>query len=468
MNGNITIGATASLVAGDGGSGQTTTTDKGAVSTGKRLALLKSVSGGGGGTGGSVSLRAPNGQISIVDQEGIIHLGNGGDGATIEVHGEDLLTTELGEELENAGGDSGVLTIEALTFNGVEVTGETEFVSESTMFLSGGIGGDAGDLLWGVDANGNSTFPDADTTAKLLAVAKQAGGNLRPIFPDLQLTGASGGDAWLGTAGHGANLQIRGRDGTTPGTDGQNVFATGGPGGNCIQQRLCDPGDGGDADATGGDGARGEHTTGNGGAGGSANATGGTGGRDGALSTVVIGRTGNAVARGGSGAKGGGLCPDNVSDTGGPGGAGGNAVALVPFVPATATAVGGRGGDGGDGESASGTVGGGGSATGNGGPGSSQTPGDSGSIGATCGSVPALALSFGIIGSLGEGSTVRLSCIMGGGIGGVEEGCRCNHLHGAITITGIPGGPFDDPDERGCGHGCIVTVPESELGYDCE
>lgn len=467
MNGNISITGSGSLVAGDGGSGQTTTTARSILAIGKRPVLFKSVSGGAGGAGGSVTLRAPNGEITVANVEGIIHLGNGGDGATIEVHGEDLLTTEMAEELENAGGDSGVLMIEALTFNGVDIAGQTAFVPESAMFLSGGTGGNAGDLFWGVDAEGNSTFPDEDTTSQLIATVKRGGANLRPIFPDLRLMGARGGDAWLGSAGRGANLQIRGRDGTTPGTDGQNVFATGGSGGDCIQQRLCDPGDGGDADATGGDGARGEHTTGDGGAGGNAGATGGSGGRDGALSTVIAGGTGNAIARGGAGAKGGGLCPDNVSDMGGPGGAGGSADAMVPFVPAVATAVGGRGGDGGDGESASGAVGGGGSALALGGPDSSQVAGANGSAGAKCGPVQALALSFGFIGSLGEGSTVRLSCVVGGAVSGVEDGCRCEHLHGAITITGIPGGPFDDPDDRGCGHGCIVTVRESELGYDC-
>ncbi len=467
-NGNISIGESASLIAGDGGSGLTTTTAKSVLSIGKRSVLFKSVSGGAGGAGGSVTLRAPNGQISIVDQEGIIHLGNGGDGATIEVHGEDLLATELGDALENAGGDSGVLTIEALTFNGVEVTSETVFVSESTTFLSGGSGGNAGDLFWGVDADGNSTFPDADTTTKLIALAKQSGVHLRPIHSDVVREGAKGGDAWYGSAGNGSSLQVRGRDGTTPGTDGQNVFISGGSGGDCIQVISCEPGNGGSAGATGGDGAAGEHTTGEGGAGGSAAATGGLGGIDGALSTVRVGRMGNAVAKGGTGGKGGGLCPDDVSDQGGSGGNGGGADASVSGGSAFATAIGGRGGDGGDGESASGAVGGGGLAQARGGMSPSPMVGGIGSAGATCGPVQALALSFAFIGSLGEGATVRLSCVQGGGFSDVEDGCRCPHVHGPISIIGIPGGPFDDPDDRGCGHGCIITVPESELDYDCD
>jgi hypothetical protein len=465
MNGNISIGESASVVAGDGGGGQATTTAKTIVRTGKASVAFKTVSGGAGGTGGSVTLRAPNGEITVADVEGIIHLGNGGDGATIEVHGEDLLTTEMAEELENAGGDSGDLTIEALTFNGADISGDSAFVPTSGTFLSGGAGGNAGDFFWGQDAEGNSTYPDADTTAKVIAAAKQSGVNMRPVFPDLRRRGARGGNGIVGSAGNGAPLVVRGSHAGEPGTDGQNVFVVGGAGGDC-KYLLCPyGGNGGKATSTGGNGARGVHPTGEGGKGGDADATGGAAGFG--LLDNLDGFHGAASAFGGFGGKGGGLCPDNVADQGGPGGRGGAASAIADDeVPAFAHS--GFGGEGGDGRERSGELGIGGNILLSGGPGSASLEGSAGISGAICPSAQTVIAL--VLASSTASLTVDLACVLNGTVAQPEANCDCEHVHGSIQFrSGTPlGGPIDDPNPQGCGHGCVIELPKDRVDATCD
>ena len=354
-NGNIVITQGSSIVAGDGSTGQSTTSAK--TITEKGTIILKTISGGAGGTGGSITLTALNGDVTIADTEGIIRLGSGGDGATITVSGDDLLTTEAPDTLENAGGDSGDLTIEAGTFNGQAVGAGGAVDLTGTNFLVGGRGGNGGDVFWGMDADGNSTWPDATTTAKFMADAKQAGVNLQAAPSTLIVPGTPGGDAYFQTPGTGASVRAAGQSATTPGAAGQSARAVGGDGGNCKTPICTQGGNGGSATARGGDGAPGKTPDGNGGDGGDANAEGGFRG----FGFVANGSSASASAFGGAGGKGGGQCPDEVVDRGGIGGFGGEAFAFAKAGAAQTTA---KGGDGGDDQNFSGPgVDGGGGAT---------------------------------------------------------------------------------------------------------
>ena len=205
--GSIRVEPGASLVAGDGGAGQVEETDSEAGLLGGRTVTLRVLSGGGGGPGGSLTLEASAGSVSIPDEAGVLHVGNGGDASDIEVHGEDLFTTELPAQLENHGGSSGRLSIDAATILGIGVeaevlesdlvdpaTGETILPAGSTMetfrsdaFLSGGAGGRSGDLYHGLDAEGNDTWPDPPSgsdPSRLARIAPAFASGLGGAHPD--------------------------------------------------------------------------------------------------------------------------------------------------------------------------------------------------------------------------------------------------------------------------------------------
>gem|GEM_PF-5376494 len=467
LNGDITLAGGVSISAGRGGAGQfaeqpATLTDPNGMPIAGRM-----LTGGAGAPGGSVTLRAPNGSVTLANKPGIIHIGDGGDGVTFQVHGQDLLNTELVEPLENAGGDSGDFVVEAATFNGTPLLAGTQPPLDATLF-SGGQGGDAGGLFWGVDENGNSTWPDVSTATQrpLRSAGVDAAGEKRSdlthrkIFSDLRRSGAKGGDGYL-HPGTGKSVRIRGRSARAFGGDGQNAFAFGGFGGNCKSPLCLEGGNGGSADATGGNGAVGRHPTGTGGDGGKGDATGGLGG----VGLVNNGRHGDARAFGGNGGKGGGLCNNNVADRGGSGGFGGAAFASADK-KTKAIAVAGNGGDGGDGRKFSGPVGGVLLASAFGGPSSVQTQGKKGNPGATCPRVRALAVSALSSIPLAATAFVEVACITGAEVSPPDDGCNCEHVHGDITIPGV-GGPFKDPDPSGCGHGCVQTVLKSLVDVTC-
>lgn len=375
QNGNIYIGDTASLKAGDGRSGQNSIGEEGA-----------------GTRGGSVIFKAPNGTITFPDAEGIIHIGNGGNGADINIHGDDLLTTELPEQLSNAGGDSGELLVEAsqligLTYEVITLTedivdpetGETIIpagltfrnIESDKQLITGGVGGDAGSLYYGVDEEGNSTYPELLTanphtrlvdwqpTRYAFAAEQEAGDE---TLEKIRVRGAWGGNGER-KGGNGGNVRVRGRNGVTlsngNGQAGQAVDAWGGSGGSCQTRSGNKPCNGGNAFAFGGNGGHGVAPCGNGGEGSQAWATGGTSGALYSFRRVLAGITidtylgagGDAHARGGDGGNAGGTCPDNVCGKGGDGGnAGQGGASPGEGEPDGSSYVtGGDGGDGGDG-----------------------------------------------------------------------------------------------------------------------
>lgn len=173
---NITIGSTASIVAGNAGKGGGAL----AIVTAKARAATRGASGpliatgGDGGTGGSVFLDAGEGTLRIdpsPDGRPIIILGNGGNGgdATATTVGNESSVTEL-QASAGRGGDSGFPVLNFKTLEGLTFTTTTtanrvvqdNFVSlaaggtlisldeASTKVFAGGSGGDAGKSLNGV------------------------------------------------------------------------------------------------------------------------------------------------------------------------------------------------------------------------------------------------------------------------------------------------------------------------------
>jgi hypothetical protein len=385
-SGDIVLLDTAKLASGNGGAGVTELEANG------EMTIIK---GGQGGHGGSLTLQALNGEVSIPAVPGILHVGKGGEGATIAIHGEDLLITQVEEQLTNVGGNSGDLILMAETMNGAEFVAvtlteelnillsgtnlplgsELYFPTDETL-LSGGWAGNAGSLNYGMDDEGNSTWPEPEIIASSLddvamepfwdqANVLAASANWvfslliqteNEVDSEKKVIGASGGNGLYG--GDGADVYPFGKSGSQPGEDGQSATAIAGKGGSGI----FGGGTGGSAYARGGNGANGANPSGNGGAGGNAYATGGDSGvtyaTDGDSGVDYLGvfrilsKGGYAKAFGGSGGNGGGACPENVTNQGGLGGPGGLAIAnpgLGKVTKPGSFALGGFGGNGGDG-----------------------------------------------------------------------------------------------------------------------
>jgi len=388
-NGNISISG--NIVAGNGGSGQTIV----ATARGAR-ASARVISGGGGLAGGSIYLSAPNGTITITPTPGMFVIGNGGNGADLSVQGDDLASTELSGDFYNAGGDSGVLVIDAAEVVGLNFTDQTVEtdvadaetgeiivpagtiirIFEDDDLFAGGEGGDAGAFLFGDDGSGVSTWPEADAATLERSSYRPAGKKTVGTATDndgysyAYVKGSPGGNGYR-KGGNAASVTYRGAPGKGqyPGSgNGENVKVYGGEGGACgvdfsgkntQQLSNCTPGRGGDSTAYGGKGMDSPYAGMPGMNGGYAESFGGSGGYHHA-SYKFTGIGGNAYAYGGKGGKGGGVCPGNISLNGGDGGRGGAAWARPSRVydeNSAGLARGGDGGDGGAGESAGGAGG---------------------------------------------------------------------------------------------------------------
>ena len=377
-NQEVTLGSNAKLQSGNGAAGVSSSADL-ARSSGTRAAS------GDGQSGGWVWILAD--RLVVPDVEGVIQLGNGGSGASLSVAGEDLLTYEIPDEMGYAGGASGWLSIFANEVVGLEyrrVTLEEDMVdpeTEEVMYpagsvlrvvtlsdqITGGIGGTAGTVYYGINATGESTWPE-ETGEDVF----DRGGATRLYDPDTRtMIEARNGAEGYREGGKGANIYVRGASGgSETGRKGQSVFVVGGSGGACgvllpcfSSSDGCEPGAGGQCEVYGGKGGSGAHPQGQGGDGGDASAFGGDGGGkviDGVL-RFSIGRGGDAHARGGDGGTGGGLCPDQVVLKGGSGGKAGGGYAKAGNLFAaleigeitgqegTATAQAANGGQGGEG-----------------------------------------------------------------------------------------------------------------------
>jgi len=397
-NGDITLDANSLLQAGDGLS------PSGLNTANAPLRAASLANNGRGGEGGSIILSAPNGTISIGATAGILHIGNGGDGADVEVHGE-ALEGFAGAGLDMRGGNSGALFIRAPSLNGLNVTqstlnedvvdedgntlysqGDLVTIIEPTDQISGGIGGDAGDLAYGLDEHGVSTWLSTASAApmprRIIEYTKNGAKVTIDTEQKLIKIEAPAGGSGLMSGGNGSNLRLKGKDGTVPGGDGINVFGIGGNGGDC--KRPYKPtgnsdlaelglmligegqaGDGGSVVAIGGHGAKGADPTSPGGDGGDAQAKAGNGG-----SAILLsgrsGKDGIAYATGGNGGDGGDGCAlVQHAWTGGSGGQGGRATVWVTgfLSEGTSIARGGNGGNGNRGIYNSGAIGEGGYAT---------------------------------------------------------------------------------------------------------
>lgn len=361
--GDISLGAAgkaASIAGGNGGAG-----GAGAL-------------GGADGAGGGVTIEAPAGTLAIVESEGLIRLGDGGSGGTAVVGGADLLAFSPPEQWPNSGGDAGRLAGGAKLVSGAESTqfpsdeGSVPAAALSPGVVSGGTGGSAGDVFYGVDPrSGDSTWPQAAAATEEITGAIRA---------DLLINGAHGGAGLTGGKGGSVTVDLRGRL-NGPGEGGLSILAIAGSGGDgdTMASTLgfavtlifeCDltGGPGGTAIVRaqhGGDGA----PMARGGDGGWARAEGGFGGSicdPSLLSASNFDRAhpaigGDAWAYGGNGGHGG--AGPNEGDPGGQGGEGGWGQASAGlggcvnsdrhYGPGArsgrAVAYGGNGGNGGDG-----------------------------------------------------------------------------------------------------------------------
>jgi hypothetical protein len=391
--GNIVLQQTAKLGSGDGGDGVTHTELDGEMVT---------IIGGQGGQGGTLMLQALQGELRIPFVPEILHVGNGGEGAAISIQGEDLLTTQIEDQLKNGGGSSGGLVLMAETVSGAEFEAITLSAEENInwsgadlpmgsilyfptdeVLISGGRAGNAGALNYGMDAEGNSTWPALEPVASTLdadswnrywpqanILASAASSILTELLqPDDDVkykvvSGVSGSDGLWGSDG--TAVHYSGKRALISGDKGVSVKGIGGSGGD----GFFTGGDGGHTYVRGGDGGAGGTPGSRGGDGGDAVAIGGKNG----YGRSSVGREGNATARGGNGGKGGGDCPSNVSWLGGDGGTGGKAMSYVkvsiqkdgkiipilPVGPGIFKSIGGNGGNGGDGQNGAGEAGSGG------------------------------------------------------------------------------------------------------------
>ncbi|MBI4914186.1 MAG: hypothetical protein HY823_15770 [Acidobacteria bacterium] len=347
LSGKVSL--TGSAKSGDGAGGVGATNGNGSTlpNTGRL---------GAGTQGGSLVLRARNGSIAFGSTPGSIQLGNGGKGLDISVQGSDRAAWPSAPALQNEGGSSGALILDAPSLLGMATTTITapfDFPRQNPLILkgaavrvptsanvAGGKGGSAGSFTFG--------------QAQAGAAKVRPGGPERllpPVdAPDLvEKDGAAGADGFF-EGGDGARVEVRGLPGHGPGRPGQDARAFGGPGGIAFFGGrdgigpFHGDGRGGDAIAAGGDGQPGIPVFPTGGAGGKAIAKGGGGGWN-------YGGWGSAF--GGEAGQGADRC-DGFPARGGDGGAGGSADAtggnsLSPDRGGKALAWGGMGGNGGKG-----------------------------------------------------------------------------------------------------------------------
>jgi hypothetical protein len=335
--GNVTVGRNTTLIAFSGTDG------------------VGGVRGAPGGRGGSVSICAPFGRLTM---RGSIELGNGGEGgdanldtATMaQAFPDDAVVNIF--EFENAGGDSGRLFAFAASYDWPELEfyGDTVpglgrsaaldpfayLANPNTGLITGGIGGSAGSVFVMDDVAGQ--------LAQRIALAA-AGTPDMSFTENFRIRAAHGGRGWT-AGGNGGFITVNGAGWNN--RDAVEYRVTAGAGGDVTT--LADPdsqcgnavpaigaigGIGGSATTTspGGIPPVTAQDSGDGGNGALALAIGGDGGDAETAVAQTGGMGGNAVASAGAGADGLGSCfAGDVGD----GGKGGNATA--------------RGGDGGDGQ----------------------------------------------------------------------------------------------------------------------
>ena len=370
-NGDIIIGETATIRAGDGVDG-----------------VLDSdgYSGGAGGDGGSVILRAPNGTISLPAAPGAIHLGNGGTGAGIV--GEFDPNTAIPVTLVNAGGNSGLPQFDALMIDGIEpeeitleedlidpVTGEVLAEAGETITLirfdpdtgplTGGSGGDAGEfeVNWAESQEQGTAKRDGRSSSAFEGSEEKVGNPGGMDFSPVDQARAS--ERRDGKVPH---REPRAKMPKPPGEKEVVVMSSVWQPSTCSFPALAFRVVVAWATASGGRGADGPDPSGDGGDGGAAEATGGECGI--ALShsdnATQGGDSGSASAYGGKGGSGGNACPTG-DRIGGNGGRGGDATAIGYTFSRCAPkfgpdASGGEGGNAGNGTAVTGVAGFGGDA----------------------------------------------------------------------------------------------------------
>lgn len=324
--GNITLSSSAAISGGDGFTAtKTSSLSKVLASADGTVSVTQVMDGAPGTNGGSVTLRAPTGSITVPYVQGLIHLGNGGNGADVTVSGTALLSTTLPEQMTNNGGHSGRFILDSPTVSGITMgtttllvdftdpatgitykAGEEIPIIADTYPFTGGKGGNAGNVYYGLDASGNSTWPSQ--SAMKMAVLKEStviGANAQ--FEMLYVKGPSPGWSDTEQGGQSADIFVKGQDGTEYGVLGQDVWVEAGYSFN--------NGKPGNAMAVGGKGADGAKDS-PGEKGGFAWAVGGHGSR---MGPDVCG---GARAIGGKGGNGGSGCPDSYGGKGGMGGTG--------------------------------------------------------------------------------------------------------------------------------------------------
>ncbi|HUS80445.1 MAG TPA: hypothetical protein VM283_04195, partial [Armatimonadota bacterium] len=348
-----------------------------------------SLTGGAGGNGGHVSLSAPAGTVALAQTDDVVHTGDGGDGGSGSVQGDDAAGFEPPEQGTANGGDGGRLSIEAAQVTGFAIEGTapgTMAVPASETMLTGGNGGDGGAVVRGLDSG--TPVPLAESGAR----QRPAGKSVTPAQGQervLWLVAGNGGDGWTpGAPGAGNDAQWR----PIPGIPEPHGGAEGGKGGDQHFSRVSDGnggttpvvperryvgGNGGHTRAIGFTGAAGGPCQ-PGGDGGSATARGGDGGRvveeevgPGIAGLIAAGpgirggNGGSAVAIAGSGGFAGNCCdPPGTGQRGGHAG-----LHAEAYGGSGADQSAGTGGTGGDatGESRDGGRGGDGSAPARGG-----------------------------------------------------------------------------------------------------
>ena len=384
---DIVLGATARIVAGDGGPG-----------------LLDAGSFGAGGDGGSVTLLAEAGVLRV-GAGATITLGDGGSGADLSVLEADVGAASVLSP-GNSGGDGGPLLIEAGSAEGIAFetltatrawpphtasvltpSGARYTTGVDSAVVLGGAGGTGGALVFGDEEASSNWPPGLRLPASGPGKYNDCAALLTDPLVDRCVHGGDGGGG--NPAGAGGPARVIGKSGAAPGARGEGVVGIGGTGGTCREHGVgCVPGTGGASEARGGAGAAALAPGLAGGDGGLAEASAGDSGLPWPLTATVPPLTcANAKAEGGNGAKGGGRCEGPLGETGGTGGTGGEAAAYsgvyilrlwtetleaderaaleaLTCAPGTgvADASASNGGDGGDALSAPGGAGGGGAA----------------------------------------------------------------------------------------------------------
>jgi hypothetical protein len=228
--------------------------------------------GEAGANGGDIILRAPLGavrlpQSRVLSDPDLFGLGDGGDGADVEVDRLGFNTTETSIEIVGGrGGNSGRLVVEGTTVEGVPTLQEFEQQAE---FIAGGSGGRGGHVLW-------------DNTP--VGVVGEKGALLEKTYPltEMIVKGGDGGDGARDGGRGGTAMYWSGRPTREPGEPTASASAYGGNGGavfaSPVPLGVLRGGEGGSFSVWGNAGPDGDATRRDGGDGGDALGQGGDGG----------------------------------------------------------------------------------------------------------------------------------------------------------------------------------------------